>query len=195
MSSNFSFYSSVVVPLFSTFIGGSFGVLAGLLVAYKSEKFRRLASWEPYAKDLWSRQAEVCIEILGISNKALNAALYCFDVFNSEKSSQQKNVESLNNELFSLSELKGKRLTLCTPNYNQSVEMFCQQMYVIVEQYGRGKLNQNLTSNLPQLWFDLVDDTRAELRVERLDTQARKAVEEACTAPKYNPTGNSTLPY
>jgi len=46
---NLSLHKDIVVPLGATFIGGLFGILTGVIIAAKSEKFRRLAIWEPYA--------------------------------------------------------------------------------------------------------------------------------------------------
>lgn len=68
-------------------------------------------------------------------------------------------------------------------------------LVVIHGQCAEGKLNQDLVGNLPKLWFNLVDDARTELRIERLDAQARATIEEACKGPPFNPTGNPTLPY
>lgn len=190
-----SLYRDVVVPLGATFIGGLFGVMAGLLVAAKSEKFRKLASWEPYAKDLWGRQVDLTCEILTHANKALGSALQLFDVFNPDTESRSSHAQMLNEELDALDDLKGKRLAICTANFNQSVEEFGQQLGVIIFQFAEGKLNQALSGNLPALWFSVVDDARTELRVERLDSESRAALEKASKAPVFDPTGNPTLPY
>jgi len=133
--------------------------------------------------------------MLTISNKTLNAAIYCFDVFNPNKELQKESASKLREHLADLDNLKGQRLALCTPNLNQSVEMFTQQLGIILQQFYVGKLNQELSGNLPKLWFDLVDDTRTELRVERLDAEARAALEKSSQAPVFDPTGNPTLPY
>jgi hypothetical protein len=191
----FSIYKDVVVPLVSTLLGGLLGVLSGLLVAARSETFRRLASWEPYARDLWSKQVDLCCETLTVSDRALSAAIYCFDVFNPNAESQQEFASRLGQHLADLHDLKGQRLALCTPNLNQAVEMFSQQLGVVLQQYSAGNLNQKLSGNLPNLWVSLVDDIRAELRVERLDAEARAVLEKASKAPTFDPTGNPTLPY
>lgn len=190
-----SMYKDVVVPLISTMLGGVLGVLGGLLVAYRSERFRKLANWEPYARDLWVRQVDLCSNLLTFSGGALDAAIYCFDVFNADKGAQTAASSVLQKQLSDLGHLRGERLAICTPNLNQSVEALTSQLVVILQQFAEGKLNQNLSGNLPSLWFDLVDDVRTELRVERLDAEARAALEKASKAPSFNPSGNSTLPY
>ena len=97
--SDLSLYKDVVVPLGATFIGGLFGILSGLLIAAKSEKFRRLAMWEPYAKDLWSKQVDLICEILVQGNKALNSAIFMFDVFNADKEKKLIYASILNEQL------------------------------------------------------------------------------------------------
>ena len=101
----------------------------------------------------------------------------------------------MNEQLGALDDLKGKRLALCTSNFNQAAEGLIGQLGVIIFQYTQGNLNQEIANNLPALWFGVVDDARTELRVERLDSEARRALEEATKAPIFNPSGNSTLPY
>ncbi len=195
LQSGYDLYKDFLVPLGAAVIGGLLSLVAVWLVVSRSEAYRRLATWEPYAQELWNKQLDLCCDILSIANQAMDSAIYCFDVFNPNKDSQATYATALNEALASLSELKGKRLALCTPNFNQSVEMFTGQMIVIVQQFTAGKLNQKLSGNFPKLWSQLVDDTRSEVRVERLDAQAREAIEKSCTAPSFDPTGNSTLPY
>lgn len=195
MPAQLSFYADILVPLGAAFLGGLLSLLAGLLIVARSETFRKHAFWESRAKDLWNQQLNVCRAILTLANRVMNSAIYCFDVFNPDKESQSKHVAALQEHLVALSDLKGQRLTFCTPNLNQSVEALVQQMIVIVQQYAAGNLKQNLSLNLPSLWFGVVDDARTELGVERLDAQARSLIEKACKAPSFNPTGNSTLPY
>ena len=190
-----SIYTDIVIPLVVTMLGGFFGVIAGLIVASRSETFRKLASWEPYARNLWDRQVAICTEVLSVANHAMNSATYCFDVFNPNESSQKVFASKLGGYLGDLYDLKGQRLAICTPNFNQAVESFSQQLVVILEQHSRGKLNQELAGNLLHLWVALVDDARSEIRVERLDAEARAALEQASKAPTYDPTGNTTLPY
>lgn len=192
MPGEFSFYKDVIVPLLSAVIGGVFV----LLVVIYFEKFRKLALWEPYAKALWDQQVPLCCDILGIANKAIGAAVYCSEVFNPNAQNRDRYWEELDKQLIALQNLKGNRLALCTSNFNQSVESLTQQLLVVLEQYPAKKLDTKVINNMPQLWFTLVDNTRTELRVERLDAQARAALEEATRrAPPFDPTGNLTLPY
>ena len=195
MPAQLSFYTDILVPLGAAFFGGLLSLLAGLLIVARSETFRKHAFWESRAKDLWNQQLNVCRDILTFANRAINSAIYCFDVFNPNKESQAKHAAALQEHLVALSDLKGQRLAFCTPNLNQSVETLVGQMLVIVQQYAAGDLTQKLSGNLPEMWFDVVDDARTELGVERLDSQARSLIEKACKAPSFNPSGNRTLPY
>lgn len=191
---NLSILKDVIVPLASAMLGGLLGMLGGLLVVNRSEMFRKLARWEPYSKELWTRQMELCCKILTVSNNALGAATQCFGVFNTNKDTQETSASMLHQHLSELGRLKGERLAICTPNLNQSVEILSMQLLVILQQSEEGKLNQKLSGNLPQLWFNLVDDVRVELRVEKLDAKAREALEKASNTSSFSPSGNSTLP-
>lgn len=193
--SDLSVYKDVVGPLVVPALGGFIGVIGALLVAYRSERFRKLATWEPYANALWLRQVDLGCKLLTVSGEAFNAGIYCFDVFNPEKEAQKASALLLHESLNELGRLKGERLAICTPNLNQSIESLTGQLLVILQQFHEGKLVQELSGNLPALWFNLVDDVRTELRIERLDSEARAALETASRAPRFNPSGNSTLPY
>jgi len=181
----------IFIPLGSVLFGG----LVVLLSAMLTERFRRHGRWEPYAKELWGLQLAVCSDVMTLANKAMNSAIYCHDVFNPNKESQALYAAELQEQLVAMGELKGKRLLLCTANFNQSVEGLFQQLLVISYQFQMGELNQKLAGNLPPLWFSLVDDARKEIRTEPLDDQARAALDNVPPAPKFNPTGNSTLTY
>ncbi len=184
-----------LVPLASSILGGLISILGGLLIVARSDWFRRRAHWEPYARELWIQQVALCSELMTSANIAMQSATYCFDVFNPDKKTQTTWADRLHKQIAEMGSVKGKRLLLCTANFNQSFEGFFGQLLVILEQFRNGNLNQKLAGNLSQLWFDLVDSARTEIRVEPIDAQARAAMEADRTAPPFNPTGNPTLPY
>jgi len=63
----------IVVPLASALLGGLFGILAGLIVASRSEILRRLARWEPYANALWSYRLDLAAEVADRTADVLSA--------------------------------------------------------------------------------------------------------------------------
>ncbi len=197
MPGEFSVYKDVIVPLLAAFAGGVFALLSGLLVATRSERFRKLALWEPYAKALWDQQVAICCETLNAANKAVTGAMNCFEVVSPDKGLRTQAFNFLSKHLLILQDLAGRQLAVCTSKFNQSVTSLTSQLLVIFHRADAGEeLKPELLSNLNKLWTTLVDDARTELRVERLDAQARAALEEATRrAPPSDPTGNLTLPY
>lgn len=184
-------WETFLISATSGLLSSTLTLIGGIILLNISERFRRFALWEPFARDLWIQQMDICTDIVSISNKALNDGLFCFDIFNPNMNEQKKCAKNLSLQLEKLSDLKGKRLVLCTTSFNQAVEEFTQQMLIILGEHTNGKLNQTLSSNLPGLWFSLVDESRIELKTDSLNTKTKKAIKNTIDAQ----TGNSTLPY
>lgn len=184
-------WETFLISTISALLSSIFTLIGGIILLKISERFRKFALWEPFARDMWIQQMTICTDIVSNANRALNDALFCFDVFNPDKNEQKKCAKNLSLRLDKLGDLKGKRLVLCTSNFNQAVEEFTQQMLIILGEHTNGKLNQKLSSNLPQLWFGLVDESRIELKTDDLNTKTKEAIKNTIDTQ----SGNSVLPY
>jgi hypothetical protein len=175
--------SAFVVPLIVGVAAALVTVFAGIWTVRRTEWYRRLSRWEPFAEKRWCKQVELYATICQAAQEAhIRARQYVFTSGRDEPETEPRLLEAYQEAKRTLSSLDAQRVILLRNQFNVVFGDFDKNLFMFTttpKDCPDVRVKERCyeyADSLLKLHTDLFDSARQSLGIDVLDDKARQAI-------------------